>query len=271
MGKMLRVVLTVYLISGISSALFAYSDKDLDGVDDSRDRCPGSSLEDIVDETGCLPRTGVTLAVGGSSSRGDYGTSETIKSSTKDFQLSYNKNGWYAGVATSYLESGIEDPATGTETTSGMGDTYAGLGYTSVGEKVSLGLQGVVKFPTAGEDIGTGNSDIGAYLTLMRMEPQSSYFVTAGYTVTGDDADVTYNDIASLNIGAGANMNEALFVSLSTSYADALIDGMEASRSLSLFMGYQWNACWFVNAFYTKGLSDSVADNALSVMVGYGF
>ena len=271
MGRMIRVALSVYLVLGIPGVLLAYSDTDLDGVDDSRDRCPGSSLDDIVDETGCLPKTGFTLIIGGSSSSGDYGTSETISSSTKDLQLTYNKNGWYAGMATSYLESGIEDPATGTESASGMGDTYASLGYTAMGEGTSLGVQGVIKIPTADTDIGTGNGDVGAYVTAVRMTAGSSYFATAGYTLTGDDADMTYNDIASLSIGAGSNVNEAVFVSVSAAYAEAMVEGMEASRTISLFMGYQWNACWFMNAFYTRGLSDSVADNALSMMIGYGF
>ncbi len=271
MGRIVNGMLTLALALGLPGQLAAYSDKDLDGVEDGKDRCPGSSMEEFVDETGCVPKTGITLAVGGSSSSGDYGTSETIDSSTKDIQVAYSKGGWYASVSASYLESGIDDPATGTEAQSGMGDTYLGLGYTALYTGWSLGLQGVVKLPTAEEDIGTGNTDTGAYLTVARMDGPWTLFTTAGYLITGDDADVTYNDTASLSLGAGRSLGEGLFASLSAAHTDALVDGLDPSRSLSLFLGYQLNPCWYLNAAYTKGLSDSVADNAFSVMVGYAF
>jgi hypothetical protein len=271
MGRLLHGVLFFMLACGLPGQLFAYNDQDLDGVEDGKDRCPDSSMEDFVDETGCVPKTGFTLAVGAGSSSGDYGTTETIESSTKDIQLSYSKDGWYASAATSYLESGIDDPALGTEEQSGMGDTYVGLGYTAFNEKWSLGVQGVLKLPTAEDDIGTGNSDIGAYVTMARMDAAATLFVTGGYLITGDDAAVSYNDITSLSVGAGKSFGEHLFASVSAARSDALVDGMDPSQSLSLFAGYQLDLCWYLNASYTKGLSDSVADNAFSVMVGYTF
>lgn len=271
MRRTLSAILLVLFALGGDCRLAAYNDNDFDGVEDSKDRCPGSSMEDLVDETGCVPRTGFTLAVGGSSSRGDYGTSDTIDSSTRDLQLSYNKNGWYAGAAASYLESGIDDPVTGTEAQSGMGDTYLSLGYTMLDRSWSLGFQGVLKLPTAEDDIGTGNRDVGGYVSVAGFEAQTTYYATAGYLVTGDDADMTYNDITSLVVGAGKGVGEHLFVSLSAAHAEALLDGMDPSRSVTLFAGYQFNPCWFLNVSFTKGLSDSVADESLFLMAGYAF
>lgn len=258
MGAFFKVVLALFVITALQSQLFAYSDKDLDGVDDSRDRCPDSSMEDLVDATGCVPKTGITLALGGSQSSGDYGTSGTITSETRDIQLSYISGGWYASAATSYLESG-------------MGDTYLGIGYTVLGSAWSFGVQGVVKLPTADEDIGTGNSDVGGYATLARLNGDVTLFTTVGYLITGDDADTEYNDIPSLTIGAGKSIGEHLFASLSAAHADALVDGLDPSRTLSLFLAYRLDGCWFLNASYANGLSDSVADHTFSLMGGYNF
>jgi len=271
MERFFRQAVTGLFFFGLLSGLHAYSDADLDGVEDSSDRCPQSSMEDLVDASGCVPKTGLSLTLGATRSSGNYGGTETIVSNSADFQLTYTKGSWYASIVSSYLESGVDQPVTKVQKSSGMGDTYLGLGYTAWMDGWSLGGQGVLKFPTADKDIGTGNNDIGGYVTLAKMAGSMTYFATAGYLVTGDDADVTYNDTSSLNVGLGKSFDEQLFSSLSAMYSDPLLDGLDPSRSLSLFIGYRFDRCWYLNASYIAGMSDSVADSSVSVMVGYSF
>jgi hypothetical protein len=47
---MLRLILPLILFS---LSLFAFNDADLDGVEDSVDQCPGTSLTELVDISGC--------------------------------------------------------------------------------------------------------------------------------------------------------------------------------------------------------------------------
>jgi hypothetical protein len=255
----------------LHTPLLAYTDSDFDGVEDSKDRCPGTPLEDLVDPTGCVPKTGISLYLGGSRSRGDYGGSETITTDTRDLQLAYANGSWYATLATSTMESALDASAGATEPASGMGDTYLGLSYTALLSQGSLGFQGVVKLPTADEGVGTGNRDIGGYATLAKMSESATLFTTLGYLITGDDETNTYNDVASLNVGAGTDVSVRLFASLSAGYVQPLIEGVDASVTLMLFMDYRFDDCWFLNGSYTKGFSDSVADQTLGFMAGYAF
>ena len=50
-GDTMRKLLLLILL--LPLWLFAYSDNDLDGVEDKDDLCPNTSLAEIVDDTGC--------------------------------------------------------------------------------------------------------------------------------------------------------------------------------------------------------------------------
>ena len=50
-GDKMKKLLILFVI--LPLWLFAYSDNDLDGVEDKNDLCPNTSLIEIVDDTGC--------------------------------------------------------------------------------------------------------------------------------------------------------------------------------------------------------------------------
>lgn len=251
--------------------LMAFDDPDLDGVPSHLDRCPGTSMDEMVDASGCPKRLGLSLGFGAGYSMGDYGGSDTIISQSADLRLGFHKGAWYASVSTSYLDSGVQDPAVDLNSSSGQGDTYLLGGYALSGKKWNLMLQLLVKLPTADTDIGTGETDVGGYATLSVMGGPVGYFATLGYLVTGDTATVKYNDTDTITIGAGSSVSPVTYLALSATSAKGLIKGSDRANSLSLMLRRELSSRWYASGNYTAGLSDAVADHALNVGVGYAF
>lgn len=247
------------------------ADADLDGVPDALDRCPGTSFDAPADNEGCPLEGKITLAAGLSWSEGDYGGSEEITSRTRDLWIGYTKGRWNLSAAFSWLDSGVQSPLSGTQESSGAGDTWLSAGYGFYnGEAWSLNGRATLKLPTAGKDAGTGNVDAGVSATLLWIADGFLPFVTAGYLATGDDSDATYDDPLFLSAGAGRGFG-SFFAGGSANWSQAQIKGMEDAKSLSLYGIYGFDGGWFASGGYTRGLSDSAAESSVSLMIGAAF
>ena len=261
----------VLLWLGCVVALFPGTDADWDGVIDSLDRCPGTAFEDRVDAEGCPVRAGVTITVGMSYDKGEYSGSDTVEGKTQEYQIAYAGKSWMASVSTSYLDASVDEPVTDLSVNSGMGDTYVGVSYTYFPAGYSLSTQLLVKLPTGDDEIGTGEPDAGVYVTALVPSGNGSFFATAGYLVTGDSSNTTYEDVGSLTLGAGSSVGDSLYLSISASYTQPLLDELDAAQSATVFMSYTLTSAWFVNMAYTRGGSDAVADTTVTGTVGFSF
>lgn len=261
---------SIILILSLSTVL-AYSDRDFDGVSDALDQCPQSSMEDIVDETGCRFKNTLSVGLGESISSGTYGGTDTITTYNTNLIFGYQINKWYISTAFSYFSSGPADPSITTiEDSKGFGDTYVNAGYTySFGKKdaYTLSALGSIKFATADTTIGTGEMDYSFALSSTYTNNRFTLLASAGYSVTGDTILVTYNDIKNYSVGAGYMMNTKNYASISYAYADAYFDTSVATQTLSLFSSYLYNESYSLSISYALGLSDAAADHALSVML----
>ena len=88
-------------------------DADLDGVDDAKDRCPGTPFELTVARDGCpeetLPFTAM-LGIGSAYTTGKYGGTETTDALSVDLLAAVYAGNAYLSVAGSYYVFGANDP-----------------------------------------------------------------------------------------------------------------------------------------------------------------
>lgn len=250
----------------VTASLFGYSDTDLDGVSDTKDLCPNTSMELIVDQNGCPERKTVTLMLGYQLSEGMYGGTQKITNRSTSLFAAYNSGMWSYSLATSH------EKTSNSITTSGPGDLYASLQYRGLGsQERELSLQATAKVATADTDIGTGENDYMLKLSTIFLQKKVSYLTSVGYTVTGDTASQTYEDVVSLSVGIGYQQSDRLYLSGSLNYATAYIQGADDALSALAFASYTLQKERFITLSYTVGLSDAVADKSVGVSYGINF
>jgi hypothetical protein len=249
--------------------LSAYIDSDYDGVSDSRDYCPNSSFDDIVDKFGCIKSKNITLMLGGELSSGDYGGSETISSSRTTLYSAYNSGFWSLSLSTSYATSSSES-----NESLGMGDLYTSVSYHGLGDRKHLvSLQLTTKIATADEtlDLGTGENDYTIGLSTVTLAKDVNYLFSGSYTLTGDTTTVDYNNVLSISAGIGKQQTSKVYSSASFHYASPFLEDSDAAISLSGYLSYALMKDNFITASYIFGISDAVADHTVSVNYGIKF
>jgi len=110
--------------------LFAFTDSDLDGVDDAADKCPNTPITDLVDANGCSVKSLVVnesydIIVGLSYSEIDYRLNEKTDTYTTSFQVDYYRDNLSFQLSTSYYAS---SDSTGYDS-NGMNDTTIAAYY----------------------------------------------------------------------------------------------------------------------------------------------
>ncbi len=248
----------------LNLSLFAYSDSDFDGVSDSKDLCPNTSFDAMVDHNGCPKSKNITLLLGEELSSGTYGGTESVTTDRTTAYIAYNKGLWAYSVSGS-----TSSTASTTSITSGVGDIYTSLSYHGLGTKDRLlSLQVGAKIATADLELGTGENDYNIRLSSVKMDKTLSYLSSIGYTMTGDSSTISYNELVSVSLGLGQQVNKAFYLSASVNYASAYIEGADESMSLTAYLAYAPSDTWFVTSSYTLGLSDAVADHSVNLSIG---
>ncbi len=257
----------------------AYSDLDLDGVDDAIDKCPGTPITDIVDENGCSVETVIrdgyfdTLFSIAYSDM-NYRLNEKSDTVTASFQLGYSTGRLQLRAYLSYFRT---DDSFG-DRQSGLNDTLLSAAYRwSLDETVVLDTGFGVWLPTYRSDFDNNKMDYTLFAKVTKSIKEWSLFLGYGYTFVMDD-DVVKKRFAllyrnSASIEAGIRWRVLPSLSVQTAYyrTDSIYKDVEAIRSLSFSLLYSFGESWFIKSGYEMGLSDSASDNYLSVGVGTVF
>ena len=122
----MQKALSIFLLCTLS--LLAYSDFDLDGVDDSIDRCPNTSMTELVDMHGCTIKNlegnhHFDVILGASYSQISPAQEKT-DTLTASIQADYYYKNFSLQVSTAYFNS--ESTIT---SNSGQTDTFVGAYY----------------------------------------------------------------------------------------------------------------------------------------------
>jgi len=271
--KNIFIVLFVFTIG-----LYAYEDSDMDGVEDSIDKCPNTLITDLVDINGCVIKSLVSphhydFILGASYSQVDYNTNEKTDTVSENVQLDYYYKNYSLQLATSYFNS--DSP---TYSTNGLNDTFL-AGYYGMKPLKNLSARVGVGIILPTYDSGLNNNNTDYLVTLSLSYTLSNLNLFGGYSYTfieDDDLDtssvyVKYQDVNSYYIGLGFYPTSKLYLSSSYNSSDSIYEGVEVITSASIYAYYSINQHFFTTLNYAYGLSDSASNHSASLRIGYYF
>jgi len=266
MDKKILILLVV-----TSLGLWAYSDYDLDGVDDKTDQCPNTLFSELVDLNGCTIKTlkseeHFDIIYGINFSQANYVTTKETDTITQSLQVNYYNEDFSIQVSSSYYSSDDD---------SGMNDSYIGAYYKlSPRNKLTVRLGAGIILPTYKSEFDNNNLDLRASVNISYMLENTNLFAGYSYTMVNDD-DVSgiaaYQNTNSFSAGAGFYPQKNLYVSGSYSSSDSIYQDTESIKTVSLYAFYNIDANWFTSFSYAYGLSDSASDNSATLRLGYYF
>ncbi len=243
------------LFSGVS---FAFVDSDLDGVEDSKDRCPNTPILELVDRYGCPIkhyRGKFYLRVGGGFLK-DGNESRTFSL----FSLAYSYRYLYLSFSTRYyLSSTNYDP--------GMGDSSLFAGYSRFfGEHLYI-LPGVrLGIPTGDKQYSQSSLSITPSALFDYIFDSFDLFMYLGYSFRGGGL----RDGLSTSFGGGYELTKKLYASISYDLSESAVRSGSNSY-LSLFLLYDISSKLYTTLSYSKGLNSSATDHSLSGRLGIRF
>ena len=277
----IRYLLFLLLISTYTSSLLAYTDSDMDGVDDKDDRCPNTPFMELVDIDGCTTKYLISphhfdIILGASYSDSDYLTLNKTDTLSSSLQLDYYYKNFSMQLSTSYFSTsgdGYDED--------GLYDTFVGVAYQfypvqNLTLRVGLGSL----LPTYDAAYNNNNPDYTSSLNLSYNLKKLNLFAGYTYTMINDDdvhliddtnttIDIVYQDTNGFNAGAGYYISDKLYLSASYNFSDSIYKGIEDIKTASLYGYYSFDENYFATFSYAYGLSDSASKDYLSFKIGY--
>jgi len=268
----------VLLLCLIHAALFAYVDADMDGVDDSIDRCPNTRITELVDKSGCSIESlaeehHFDIIMGLAYSQYNYVTNEKTDTFTTSLQADYYYRQFTVQLLGSYF-----DAESSAYSSSGMNDTsLSGYYRFYPADQLSLRIGGGLLFPTYESGFNNNKTDYFGSVSANYNVGSLAFF--GGYTYTqvnDDDIDdgttvASYRNTHAYYGGAGYYITYSFYASASYYRSDSIYRNVDAIENVSLYGYYSFDRHWFATASYAYGLSDATSDNDVSIRLGYYF
>jgi len=271
----------IFLILISAASLFAYADNDLDGVEDSLDRCPNSAMTDIVDIQGCPLKSLVSehhfdIIVGASyEEERDIEFVDKIRTTTESLQIDYYYKNFSLQMMSSYYQTDIDYDGTLSDTDdSGMNDTTIAAFYQVLATpSFAVRLGAGVILPTYDSSLDNESTDYLASINLSYAFDDFSVFGGYTYTIINDDdvGFIQYQDTNAISGGVGYYISPEIYASLSYFRSDSIYKDVDDTESASAYVFYSLTPNWFTTVSYSKGFSDPTSDDYVALRVGYYF
>jgi hypothetical protein len=263
------------LLALSATSLFAYTDADLDGVEDKYDKCPNTQFYELVDLKGCSIQTlsaqhHFDIIMGAHYSEADYDALEKTDTYSGSVQVDYYYKNFAIQASTSYYSANSN-----TYNDNGLDNSYLGASYTfALQENLSMSIGAGLIIPTYDSSLKNNNTDFTGTLNFSYMLDTINLFGGYGYTLINDDDipnTVIYQNSSSYSFGVGVYATEKLYLSGAYNSSKSIYAGVKSIDTANLYGYYSLNENWFTTLGYVYGLSQSASDNALSLKVGYYF
>jgi hypothetical protein len=265
-----------------TTLLLAYEDSDLDGVENTLDRCPNTPFSELVDINGCSVKSLISshkfdLIVGASYSDSDYQTLNQTDTLSTSLQLDYYYKNFSLQLATSYFSTSGDEYSD-----SGFNDTFISTFYNfSPQESLLLRVGFGLVLPTYEAAFQNNNLDYSAQLSLSYQLQSVNLFASYLYTIINDDEfsyldnnntkSVSYQNTAAASLGLGYYLNDSFYLSTAYNTSNSIYRDIEDIDTLSLYGYYSISKEYFTTLSYAYGLSDSASKHYLSLRLGYLF
>ena len=268
----------------ISSSLYAYVDSDMDGVENSVDKCPNTPFSDLVDIKGCTKKSLVSphhfdVIVGASYSDSDYQTLNTTDTLASTLQVDYYYKNFSLQASTSYFTTNGDSFSD-----SGLYDSFIGAAYQFKPLKnLSLRVGIGALLPTYDTSLNNNNTDYTGSLNVSYNISKFNLFGGYTYTLINDDdvsfvdangtvtSSANYQNTSAYSLGAGYYVTNNLYLSGSYNSSNSIYQNVEDIQTASVYGYYSINEHWFSTCSYAYGLSDSASTNYVSLRLGYFF
>ncbi len=275
---MIRLLFLLMLL--ISLDIFAYSDFDMDGVDNKYDQCPNTLFSELVDSNGCTIKNlasphNYSIILGINFSQTSYETMQKTDTLTETLQVNYYYKNFSLQANTSYYSSQDDN---------GLNDSFLGIYYKLQPlDNLFIRLGGGAVFATYDSELNNNNTDYRASLSMSYMLNKINIFGGYSFTMINNDnvtivyndvvssATVTYQNTNSYSVGLGFYPTSKLYISGSYSSSDNIYANENMIKTASIYTFYSINSSWFSSLSYAYGLSDTASDNYVSLRVGYYF
>lgn len=266
----------IILLLVLSTNIFAYNDKDMDGVDNLLDRCPGTAIIDLVDFNGCSIKSLATnhhydIILGISYSQADYLVSDTIDTYISSLQIDYFYKDFSLQIYSSYYKASNKSFSK-----SAVNDTVVSGYYRyKLDDNLLLNLGVGVILPTYNSVLNNNNTDyIGSLNLNYTINVDVNIFAGYKHTIVNDNdvaGIVKYQNTNSFNLGIGYYLTQKVYMSTSYNNSQSIYSNIPNIQSASIYMYYGIDQHWFTNFSYVYGLSDTANTNYTSFRIGYYF
>ncbi|WP_345976014.1 DUF3187 domain-containing protein [Sulfurimonas sp. HSL3-7] len=278
----------LFTLSLLPLSVFAYSDFDMDGVDDAIDRCPNTPLTELVDIYGCTTKNlegdhhfdiiaGVSLSQFNENTLSalDPNDTDTV---TTTLQADYYYKNFSLQASTSYFNSQSQS-----DSNSGQNDSFIGAYYQLYPvSSLNLQLGGGLLLPTYDTGYDNNNLDYIVSASLSYLFHNFNLFGGYNYTLINDDdfsyldsnsdtVEIRYQNTQAFNAGIGFYPTEKLYTSVAYNRSDSIYQNVETIESASAYLFYSIDKHWFTTFSYAYGLSDSASDHYAAFRLGYYF
>ena len=278
----------LFTLSLLTLPLSAYSDFDLDGVDDAIDRCPDTPMTELVDSYGCTTENlegehhfdviaGLSLSQFNENTLSALNTEDT-DTLTTTLQVDYYYKSFSLQASTSYFDSQSQSSSD-----SGQNDSFIGA-YYQLHPATSLNLQlgGGLILPTYDTGYDNNNLDFTASASISYLLQNINLFGGYSYTLVNDDdfsyldsdnntVTVRYRNTNAFNAGIGFYPTEKLYASVAYTRSDSIYQDVKTIETASAYLFYTIDKHWFATMNYAYGLSDSASDHYGAFRLGYYF
>jgi hypothetical protein len=250
-----------------SIRLFAYTDSDMDGVEDKNDLCPNTPLTELVEITGCTIKNLVSphnfdIVIGES-----YSRSKTISIQNHSLQLDYYYKDVSLQLFSSYFKLKGDNYSN-----SGQNNTYLN-GYYKVAFNNNLLIRFKVGISFPSYSNKENKTDYSLSFYTQYQEKQFKLFGGMGYTFIGDTENNrtanTYNDIGFYTVGIGYDIAKQWYGSLGYNYSEGIYQNSNNIKMINLYSYYKLNHHWFSTMSYKYGLSNDAIKESIGVKLGY--
>ena len=241
----------------------------------------------------------VNFSIGYEQTSGDYGTESNTDIVTVPLNLQYTNDAWRMKLSVPFISvtgdgsvipgtsggitgilpfpgMGSTTSTTLVETESGLGDIITSLSYAfdvEAGSFIFTELSADVKWGTASAKkyLGTGENDYSLSLYTVYEKYDLKPFLSVGYLVMGDTDQTDFNDAGFTTVGLMSQLNENTLLSVAYDYQQAIVNGAEDSKTISLYLAKRVSQNWTANAYILSGLTNSVADSGFGLTLNRNF
>lgn len=258
--KLLKPALSLTLLLPFN--LFAYSDIDLDGVEDAKDKCPNTLLTDLVDESGCKVKSLVSKHHFDIILGKKYTTMKNNKNhylNINTLQVDYYYKNFTLAILTAKNRSMSED-------------TYINAKYKyKLNEIFNLENSINIVLPTYHSYFNNNKTDYGISTNLNYEKDDISMFIGYRYTFINDTdlEKINYKNTNSYSLGAGYNITTNILLSTTLNRTNSIYKNIDSLNAINLSAVYSINDNWFINLSYTN-ISNSISNSDISSLkIGY--